>query len=78
MTVEVQLYASDPALRELAAQSRPYLKSAYVSTLQRYALGLSPGDPPSPDWIAMALQRETDQVLGRKGAKVLLGTILVN
>ena len=78
MTVEVQLQATDPALRDLADLSQPYLRSAYVAVLQRYALGLSPGDPPSPDWIAMTLQRETDRVLKRRGAKVLLGTILVN
>jgi hypothetical protein len=78
MTVDLQLHASDPALRERAELYQPYLRSAYVSALQRYALGLAPAQPPSPDWIGMALQRETDRVLGRRGVRVLLGTVLVN
>jgi hypothetical protein len=78
MTVDLQLDAPDRALRGRAQLYGPYLRSAYVSVLQRYALGLGPGQPPSPDWIGMALQRETDRVLGAKGVRVLLGTILVN
>jgi len=78
LTVDLQLHAPDLALRQRAQLYAPYLRSAYVSTLQRYALGLGPSQAPNPDWIAMALQRETDRVLGKRGVRVLLGTILVN
>jgi len=56
----------------------PLLRSAFVSVLQPYALSLSPGAPPNADYIAMTLQRETDRVLGRRGARLLIGSILVN
>ncbi len=78
LTVEVGVDAPDPALRDRVELSQPLLRDAYVSALQPYALGLAPGSPPSADYIAMTLQRETDRVLGRRGARVLLGTVLVN
>ncbi len=78
MTVEVGLDAPDAALRDRLDLYQPILRSAYVSVLQPYALGLTPGSPPNADYIAMTLQRETDRVLGRRGARLLLGTILVN
>ena len=78
LTVEVGLDAPDPALRNKLDLYLPLLYSAYVSALQPYALGLSPGAPPNADYIAMALQQQTDRVLGRRGARVLLGSILVN
>jgi len=33
---------------------------------------------PNADQIAQLLQRATDRVLGRPGAKLLLGTVMVN
>jgi hypothetical protein len=78
LTVEVGLDVPDAALRAKAELSGPLLRDAYVSALQPYALGLSPGSPPSADYIGMALQHETDRVLGRPGARVLLGSILIN
>jgi hypothetical protein len=77
MTVEVGLNIPDPALRELAAESQPLLRDAYVRVLQPYALRMTPGIAPSAEFITLSMQRETDRVLGRRGAKVLLGGILV-
>ena len=77
MTVEVGLNIPDPALRELAEQSQPILRDAYLRALGPYAMRLSPGSPPSAEFITLALQRETDRVLKRRGAKVLLGGVLV-
>lgn len=78
LTVEVGLDTPEPALRDKVELFQPYLRSAYLSVLQPYALGLPPGGVPSADYISLTLQRETDKVLGRKGARVLLGTILIN
>ncbi len=78
ITVEVGIDAREAGLRDKLDLYVPLLRSAYVSVLQPYALGLPPGAPPNADYIAMALQRETDRVLGRKGARLLLGSILVN
>ena len=78
LTVEVGVDQPDPALRDKLDLYVPPLRSAYVSALQPYALGLPPGLPPNADYISMTLQRETDRVLGRRGAKLLIGSILVN
>lgn len=78
LTVEVGVDAKDPALRDKVDLYTPLLRSAFISALQPYGLGLSPGAPPSADYISMTLQRETDRVLGRRDAKLLLGSILVN
>ena len=78
LTVEVGLDAPDPKLRDQLELYQPLLRSAYVSALQPYALSLNPGSLPSADYIALTLQRETDRVLGVRGAKLLLGSILIN
>jgi hypothetical protein len=43
-----------------------------------YAGSLGPGSAPNADYLSRELQRQTDLVLGRPGARLLLGTILVN
>ena len=78
LTVELGLDAPDPKLRDRLELYQPLLRSAYVSALQPYAIGLNPGSPPNADYIALTLQRETDRVLGVRGAKLLLGSILIN
>ena len=78
LTVEVGVDVPDPALRNRIELYLPRLTSSYVSALQPYAIGLGPAQPPNADYISMTLQRETDRVLGRRGAHLLLGTILLN
>jgi len=77
LTVEIGLDAHDAALRDRIDLSVPLLRAAYVSVLQPYALSIPPGGAPNADYISMILQRQTDQVLGRRGARLLLGSILV-
>jgi hypothetical protein len=78
LSVECGLDVPDSALRTRAEQSVPRLRAAYVETIQAYAHGLPAGALPNADFIARTLQRQTDQVLGRPGARLLLGAILVN
>jgi hypothetical protein len=78
LSVDCGLNVPDPALRERAEQSIPRLRAAYVQTMQSYAAGLGIGALPSADYIGQALQRQTDLILGRPGARVLLGAIIVN
>lgn len=78
LTVEAGLDVPDPYLRARADDSRPRLRAAYVQMLQTYATGLPPGTPPNPDTIGREMQRETDRVLGKPGARLLLGTIIIN
>jgi hypothetical protein len=78
LTVEAGVDVPEAGLRARAAASQPRLRAAYVQFLGAYAGGLSPGSPPDADYIARQLQALTNQVLGRPGAKLLIGTILIN
>jgi len=78
MTVEVGIDVQDAGLRARANQSSPRLQAAFAEVLRVYAAGLPPGAPPNADYLGAAFQRQTDTVLGRQGARLLLGTILVN
>ena len=78
LTVDCGLDVPDPRLRDRAELMLPRLRAAYVQAVQVYAGGLTPGLPPNPDYLARALQRATDQILGRAGARVLMGAVMVN
>lgn len=78
MTVDCGLDIPDASLRERAELVLPRLRAAFVQVVQVYAGGLPPGAPPNPDYLSRNLQRSADQVLGRRGARVLIGAVLVN
>ena len=78
MTVDCGIDVPDPALRARAELLLPRLRAAYVQAVQIYAGGLPTGFPPNPDFLARALQRSTDQILGKPGARLLMGAVLVN
>ena len=78
LTVQGGLDVKDPTLRARAMASEPRLRDAYIRALTVYAASLTPGAPPDVDQIGARLQRATDAVLHQGGAKVLLGTVLVN
>lgn len=78
LTVQTTLDVPDPKLRAKAESVVPRLRAAFVQTLQVYASGMTPTMPPNGDVLAQALQRDADRVLGQKGARVLLGTMLIS
>jgi hypothetical protein len=78
MTVEVGVDIADAALHARAAQSTPLLHANFAEVLRIYAAGLPPGSPPNADYLERELQRQTDLTLGRPGARLLLGAILIN
>jgi hypothetical protein len=78
MTVDCGLDIPDGALRERAQLLLPRLRAAFVQVVQIYAGGLPWGAPPNPDFLARNLQRSTDQILGKPGARLLMGAVLVN
>ncbi|RYF95680.1 MAG: hypothetical protein EON95_00440 [Caulobacteraceae bacterium] len=78
ITMEVGIDVENEALRERANASTPRLRAAYTQVLQMYAAGLPAAMPPDADYLALRCQRETDRLLGKPGAKLLIGTILVN
>ena len=78
LSIDMGLYSEDTKLVEQIKLYQPRLQDAYVAKLQAYAGTLNSSAMVNTDFIAMQLQSATDSILGRKGAKVLLGTILLN
>ena len=77
MTVETGLDVADGALMERAQQSQPRLSAAYNEVVRIAAERLLPDAPPNVEWLVVALQHATDAILGKPGAKLLLGTVMV-
>jgi len=78
ITVECGIDVANERLREKANASQPRLRAAYAAFVQTYAAGMPASALPDADYLSRELQRVTDQTLGAKGAKFLLGTILIN
>lgn len=78
MTVDVGIDVPDPALHARAARSTPLLIAAYSDVVRSFAAGLPPLGVPNADYLSLRLQRATDMTLGRPGARLLIGNILVN
>ncbi|MEW5686782.1 MAG: hypothetical protein AB1942_17835 [Pseudomonadota bacterium] len=78
LSVDCGLDIPNEALRTRAQQSLPRLRAAFVQTVQSYSAGLSTGQLPNPEYLGQSLQRQTDLILGKPGARVLLGSIVVN
>jgi len=77
MTVETGLDTPNAALRTRAAQSAPRLRAAYAAVVQQAATALLPGAPPDVERLIVQLQAATDRTLGRAGARLLIGTVMV-
>lgn len=78
LTVESGLDIPNEKLRAKANSVVPRIRAAFVQVLQIYASGMTPGAIPNAEILTLLLQREADQVLGQKGARLLLGTMLIN
>lgn len=77
MTVEIGVDTPDAALRTRVAQSAPRLRAAYAQVVQQQAAALLPGAPPDIERLVTALQGATNTVMGRAGARLLIGTVMV-
>lgn len=78
LSLDLGLYSEDPKLVARIKLYQPRLQDAYITFLQGYAGNLSRSSIVDTDYIGSQLQNTTDRVLGVKGAKVLLGSILLN
>jgi len=61
-----------------ATQSLPRLRAAFSEVTQRMANETRAGAPPDVLRLSRELQAEVDRVMGRAGARVLLGTVMLN
>lgn len=77
ISVESTLVFSDGALLDRAKLSQPRLNAAFNEAVRIEALRMRPDSVPDLAALTRALQRATDQVLGRTGGRVLLGTVMV-
>lgn len=77
LTVEMGLDIADRDLRERATLSKPRLTAAYNEVVRTAARALLPGRVPDLDGMTRSLQAATDRVLGKSGAKILLGSVIV-
>ncbi|PHY17879.1 hypothetical protein [Caulobacter sp. BP25] len=78
MTLETGLEVKDPELMKRAEASSPRLRAAFAQVMMIYAAGLRGGTAPDMDYVARELQKAADQVLGKPGSKVLLGSALIS
>jgi hypothetical protein len=78
LSVDCGLQVDDPKLRAYAQLSLPRLQAAYAQVIQIYAAGLPSGSEPNTEFIVQALQRQTDLILKRPGAKFMIGSVLVS
>lgn len=77
MTVETGIDTADAALRTRIAQSAPRLRAAYAVVVQQAAAALLPGAPPDVERLVAQLQAATNATMGRAGARLLIGTVMV-
>ena len=77
MTVETGIDTPDAALRARVAQSAPRLRAAYTAVVQQSANGLLPGTAPDVERLVAQLQAATNTTVGRAGARLLIGTVMV-
>jgi flagellar basal body-associated protein FliL len=77
MTVETGIDTADAALRARVAQSAPRLRAAYAIVVQQAAGALLPGSPPDVERLVAQLQAATNTTMGRAGARLLIGTVMV-
>lgn len=77
MTVETGVDTPNAALRTRVAQSAPRLRAAYAAVVQQSANTLLPGAPPDVERLVAQLQAATNTVMGRAGARLLIGTVMV-
>lgn len=78
LSVEAGIDTPDPALRSRVMELTPRLRDAYNTSLQVFGANLRPGEAPDLDQLEARLQADTDRIVGRRGARILLGTTLVN
>lgn len=78
LTVDVGLDVPDARLLARAESLIPRLRADLFAFLQTYAAGLRPGEPPNPDMLSTRFQAIVDRTLGGRGARVLIGAMLLN
>ena len=77
MTVETGVDIADPALLLRAQQSQPRVRAVFNILVQREAATLLPGQPPNVDRLSRQFQSAMNIILRQRGARLLIGTVMV-
>ena len=77
MTVETGVDAPDAALKLRAEQSQPRMRAVFNILVQREANTLLPGGVPNVERLAAQLQSATNIILRQRGARLLIGTVMI-
>lgn len=77
MTVETGVDAPDAALKLRAEQSQPRMRAVFAILVQREAASLLPGGVPNVHRLGAQLQSAVNIILGQRGCKLLLGTVMI-
>lgn len=77
MTVETGVDVADAHLRHRAELSQPRVRAVFAILVQREAESLLPGGVPNIDRLAAQLQSAMNIILGQRGARLLLGTVMI-
>jgi flagellar basal body-associated protein FliL len=78
LTIEIGLDVPDEKFRDVVSTYVPRLRDAYVSRIQSYAMTLGGSKLVDTDYLQRELQAITNAQLKAPGAKLLLGSIMVN
>ena len=78
VTIDNGIDVPDATLRAYALSAQPRLRAACNRLLSNYMAGLPGGAAPNADYLVREFQRITDTTLGKTGARVLVGSILMN
>lgn len=78
LTVDLGLDVPDKALNEKVQKILPRIRASMLQATQIYAAGMIQGPPPNVDYLSRELQRQVDLTVGRPGAKLLIGSVILN
>ena len=78
VSVSFGMDVPDDDLRERAELIMPRLQDAWLNRLNLYAsTTVRPGKPANIDDVSLLLQTTADQMLGKPGSRVLIGSVIV-
>jgi hypothetical protein len=78
LEIAINLDVPNAELFERAELSQPRLRAAYIQALTALVYDLPQRQPPDLKQMVFELQKVTDKVLGRPGARVLLSAVIIN
>lgn len=77
MSVETGVDTPTAEMKLRAEQSQPRMRAVFNILVQREANTLLPGGVPNIERLSAQLQAATNIIMGQRGSKLLLGTVMI-